>query len=209
MHISTHRKDGVLWLYRLSFCMPNFESSDPFETGSDSRLAINKFIDAFSSSIYNDSISLSTNFGISLRFLSISPTRCIRPSSSRRMAAACSSAESNYIKHEQEMSWGLSHAGHKKLNQKQFSNRLPLAHWIKSDVRIFSRLRFAETYHIVDPLIKLIHYLGAAAFATVVLNHRRRFLWECNRISPSMMSTPFLYWGRQFQAKTLGNANEN
>ncbi|KNC26761.1 hypothetical protein FF38_00657 [Lucilia cuprina] len=36
-----------------------------------------------------------TNFGMSLRFFSISFTRCIRPSNSRLMAAACSSAESS------------------------------------------------------------------------------------------------------------------
>lgn len=83
-------------MYRFNFCIPNLESREPFDTGKDSKLAINKLIDAFSSSIYNGSISFRTNFGISFRFFSISPTRCIRPSNSRRMAAACSSAESSY-----------------------------------------------------------------------------------------------------------------
>lgn len=85
-----------LWLYRLNFCIPNFESIEPFDTGNDSKLAINKLIDDLSSSMYNDSISLSTNFGINFRFFSISATRCIRPSNSRRIAAACSSFESSF-----------------------------------------------------------------------------------------------------------------
>lgn len=92
-----------LWLYRLNFCIPNLESMDPFDTGNDSKLAISKFIDDFSSSMYNDSISLSTNFGINFRFFSISATRCIRPSNSRRMAAACSSFESSFLVNRQKI----------------------------------------------------------------------------------------------------------
>lgn len=46
--------------------------------------------------MYSDSISLRTNFGINFLLRSISDTRCIRPSSSRLIAAACSSAESSW-----------------------------------------------------------------------------------------------------------------
>lgn len=92
-----------LWLYRLNFCIPNLESMDPFDTGNDSKLAISKFIEDFSSSMYNDSISLSTNFGINFRFFSISATRCIRPSNSRRIAAACSSFESSFLINRQKI----------------------------------------------------------------------------------------------------------
>ena len=85
-----------LGLYFFLMPRPYLESIDPFETGNDSRLAMRRFIDDLSSSMYNDSISLSTNFGMSFRLRSISVTRCIRPSSSRRIAAACSSAESSW-----------------------------------------------------------------------------------------------------------------
>lgn len=96
-HLKFHAGATHLWLYFFLMPRPYFESIDPFETGKDSRLAINRFIDDPSSSVYSDSISLSTNFGISFRFFSISVTRCFRPSSSRRIAAACSSAESSWM----------------------------------------------------------------------------------------------------------------
>lgn len=57
MKLQQYRKINVqsyqtyLWLYRFNFCKPYFESIEPFETGKDSKLAINKFIDAFSSSM--------------------------------------------------------------------------------------------------------------------------------------------------------------
>jgi hypothetical protein len=57
-----------LWLYLFNFCSPYLESIEPFETGKDSRFAISKLMDDFSSSIYRDSISFRTNFGISFRF---------------------------------------------------------------------------------------------------------------------------------------------
>lgn len=91
---NSHNLDDQTHL--LFLLMPNFfDSVEPFDTGNDSRFAINKFIDDFNSSTNKDSISLRTNFGINLRFRSISLTLCILPSSSRRMAAACSSDESN------------------------------------------------------------------------------------------------------------------
>lgn len=57
-----------LWFCRLSFCNPYFESEAPFDTGNDSRLAINVFMELFNSSMYKDSISFKTNRGINLRF---------------------------------------------------------------------------------------------------------------------------------------------
>lgn len=57
-----------LWLYRLILWRPYLESAPPLDTGSDSRLAISRFMEDFSSSMYRDSISFSTNLGISFRF---------------------------------------------------------------------------------------------------------------------------------------------
>lgn len=40
-----------LWLYLFILCKPYFESIEPFDTGSDSKLAISRLIDDFNSSI--------------------------------------------------------------------------------------------------------------------------------------------------------------
>lgn len=50
-HLKFHAGATHLWLYFFLMPRPYFESIDPFETGKDSRLAINRFIDDPSSSV--------------------------------------------------------------------------------------------------------------------------------------------------------------
>lgn len=60
--------DKYLWLHLRRLGRPYLLSVEPFDTGSDSRLAMSKLMEVLSSSKYSDSISFTTNLGISLRF---------------------------------------------------------------------------------------------------------------------------------------------